>query len=617
MKQKMTWIKSIICFVLLLGSAAGANAQVTSHTPPYDTSNCDGVRYFCEDNANRAIDLGMDVVGIVLNLEGGDWYEVDKAGNSLGMTSNLFLLTGKPVGEYYFKYVATNNVCLPTGESKIACVVIVEAPKDFSHEVFSCVGETPSLDLSKIVSPTLDVTGYALDGTYPTGVSITGSSISMDSYEGTIYVTYSVNDPTDLDGTGNDATCATSATITLEVKRGEEPKFVAGSVTYCPETAPNKINLAQLAGITAYENAEWTIKSDPSSSTAPFNNVSLNGSVATFGSTPPALGNYVFTYAWKGYTPAEESCYPEDSQDFTVIITDQTITLPTDPFDNICKALNPNRIYNLTKEGLGLILPESAGKWIPTPADSLPTGATEAYPAGYAVDVVDGQFEVANAKVGVYYYTFIASEVASYCGLSGNTTLKLTVGDNSSSAFDGRVQLCMGDLETATGNLTLSEFVMGMPEGATWSAPTGATIVGTNLDEVAYADLNTLGVGTYEFGFTYNSAGCTENGAGSLYVTVTNNLAISDNIVLSFCRPDMPAEINLKQVIGADLTGVWTVAVDITPATLSTDGIFKENATVGDGAKEYVLTFTPDGSSTCITADDVITVTIKVDDDKF
>ncbi len=580
MKQTFSWMKYIVCTLILLGSVVTTQAQ-------------ENPKYVCDTDANRTIDLGIDVMGMVLTRDGGYWDQVNPADTSIVIAhdvDNIFVLTGKPVGEYAFKYIATNNVCLPQGsEVPLARIIILETAKDFSHVVYSCTGENLVLDLATIVPPGLAGTTFS----NTSAGSLTGSVLTIGDYTGTLTVSYR------MDYVGGK--CNDDATITIEVIRDDaNPSLTIESLTYCQETAPQSINLSNLSGMTAYDNARWILSA---SSTA--TDVTLVGNVATFGATPPAAGVYTFSYAWDG---TATGCYPAGSADFIVTISAAGLTLPTNPTDAICKTDNPNRVYNLTLEGLGMSLPLSAGRWEQV---SVPEGQY------LEIDVADGLFELADVvATGNFVYKFIAAEVADICGLTGETTLTLTVGDvGGSSSYDGRVQLCALDLASKPGSFTLSDYIMGIPAGVTWTGPAGVTITG---DQVLYSDLANLGNGTHKFVFTYNSAGCSGTGEGALYVTITNDLDLSENISLSFCRPDMPKEINMNQVIGADLEGTWAITVnDIDKPASLTDGIFSETAVVGDGAKVYELVFTPTpGASEC-TVPGTITVTIKVDDDKF
>ena len=360
--------------------------------------------------------------------------------------------------------------------------------------------------------------------------------------------------------------------------------------------------------MTAYENAGWALASSSVAS-----DVTVTGNVATFtGTEPPVAGAYTFTYSWEG-----TSCYAAGSSDLVITIVEDGLTLPDAPTDEICKSDDPNRIYDLTLEGLGLALPSSTGKWVKMP-DSEPESQN------IEIDITDGLFELELARAGTYKYKYIVSDVADVCGLTGETILTLTIGDvGGGSMEDGRLQLCAADLENKTGNLKLSDFLLSVPAEATWTGPNGTTMIGDNLDEVAYSELDALGVGTYKFTFNYGSVGCSGTGEGFLVVSITNNMSIADEVTLNFCRPDMPDAISLFQVIGADLKGTGTWAKETsTPDdsfTITEDGVFTETATeVLPGPKTYVMKYTASSStpSNCDVPTTII-VTIKIDDDSF
>lgn len=558
-------MKLIISCLLFLGIALGASAQSNP-------------KYICDTNAFGTVDLGLDVIGQVLTRADGQWDQVNPDNNSEVLASdvdNIVVLAGKPAGVYEFIYTAINNECMEAGTTVKATVVILETAKDLYHVVYSCPNETPTLDLMKVVSPGLENPSFIATS----AGEIIDNTLAMGNYEGTIEVLYNA---------GNTNGCNDNATITIEVKRdGSEPELTNSVVTYCQSSVPDAVNLANLSGISA-DSGTWTVKSG---------DASVVDGEATFNTLS---GSYVFTYVWESST-----CYAEGNVDLTIIISASGLTLPSSSADAICKTENPNRIYNLALDGLGLALPISAGKWVEV---AKPTSQA------IEIDVADGLFEVASARAGDYTYKYVVYEVADVCGLTGNTTFTLTVGDVSSNGYDGRVQLCALDLETASGNFKLSDYVMDMPTAATWNGITGADIV--NGDEVAYSELYVLGVGTYKFTYDYISTGCTKTGTGTLYITITNKLDISSNISLSFCRPDMPSSINLKQVIGADIVGIWDGSTSTDTSFTLNNGIFTETASIGGGAKTYTIVFTPEGSSSC-DLPNTITVNITVNDDSF
>ena len=142
--------------------------------------------------------------------------------------SNIFVLIGLAPGTYQFVYTATNNVCLPQGQTKTATVVILQTPKDFSHVVYSCTGETPALDLSGIIPAGLP-TSVTYTVTMPaTGVTLNadGKTLELGDYTGTVKVAYMV----DYTGEGAPAdVCNNEATITVEVIRdNDSPELTVG-----------------------------------------------------------------------------------------------------------------------------------------------------------------------------------------------------------------------------------------------------------------------------------------------------------------------------------------------------------------------------------------------------
>lgn len=571
MKQLKKTIRKITCLGVLIAQLAFAQAQMSSTA----------TKYVCDNGTNLMLDLGMDVLGKVLNVGGGYWDQVDADDNVIkSKIDNVLVLAGLPIGEYNFIYTATTNECLPAGTKVKATVVILETAKGFSHVVYSCVGDNPTLDLSTIVSPGLPKPTF----TSTNAGTLTETVLDMAAHEGAIEVHYNG---------GQVNGCNDEAVIYINVLRdGSTPELTVENVSYCITSLPSAINLSNLSGISA-QNGVWTL-------TTATSDITMIGNVATF--VPQIIpGDYVFTYAWDA-----TSCYAAGTADLTITITSSGLVLPTDPSDDICKSDNPNKRYNLALEGLGISLPNSAGIWAET---SKPSGAS-------SIDVTQGMFDVASAIPGVYAYKYTAHSMIDMCGLSGSSTLTLTVGDlTDDGGRDGRLQLCSFDIESRTGNLKLSNYIMDMPAGAVWTSTSGATI--QNDDEVAFTELSGLGLGIHVFSYTYTSEGCAGEGGGTLYISTTSKLEIPETVMMSFCRPEMSSVIDLNQVIGADLAGTWSIDATSPDNTATLTGSkFSETVAVGDGSKEYVLVFTSTGDRSC-GEPEKITVTIKVNDDQY
>lgn len=597
MNKKKNWISFLFSALVLLGSAMGAHAQTTSPNNP---------KIVCDVNQNTLIDLGTDVLGQLLTLEGGDWYQISSGTAPTGAptsdmvkVSNVQATASWLPGEYYFAYYATSNACMTENTwSDVAVIRILKTATDFSHAVYACDGDDVSLDLNNILPAGL--VGVEYVSTSVSSISISGSSLGIGtSYSGLVTVVYKAN-------VGSGA-CESEAEILIDVMRDGlvEPSFMNDMLNLCQDDFAT-INLQHEAGATALTSGTWSITSGTASV------VAATG-VATLPSTDGKLdvGTYVFEYEWTRNTG---DCFESGSLNFTVVVTADNTSLGSGHTDDICKTGAPNQLYDLLG-GIGLNVPANAGYW--EVVDKPLAQVSE-------IDLSQGKFDISNAASGVYEFKYTLSDVNNTCFATGSTDLTVTVGDIGASAvYDGRVQLCATDLTDGvapyTGDFVLGDYVMGIDAVTVtgWTTTTGLTI--TN-GAIAYADLKTLNVGTYRFSFDFKSAGCGDAvGTGDLYVTITNNVDISEEIVLSFCRPDMPREINLAQVVGTVLDGSWAwdgAAPAATEATLA-NGVFSEALEqAGEGAKTYVMVFTPTSGIGCSSASS-IKVTIKVDDDDF
>lgn len=401
------------------------------------------------------------------------------------------------------------------------------------------------------------------------------------------------------------------APYVITVTRGVDGfELVNNAATYCVATMPNNINLTNLAGASV-STGVWTLATKPTTAVDP--TVTTAGQVI-FSDTPPVMGIYTFSYTYKDcVTPPADVV-----KTFTITITDDLVPNFDDKSGDICKSTDPTRVYNLLTEGFGINIPNNSGTWT---VDKQPDGNT-------GLDISNGLFAIANARTGLYEFTYkISSAATDLCGLNDvSKKLSLTVGDvGGASVSDGRVQLCIDNVESATGNFTLTDFVAGLDKvtGVTWTGPTGTTITSGALP---YSELKTLGVGVHMFEFTYNSAGCDDSdvGTGHLFVDITGELNMND-VNISYCRPDMPAALNLNQVIGVNVPGSWAFVgtapttaslADLATGTPVTGNkiVFKETAgTSGD--KTYTIKFTPGSPANCGAVP--VTVTLKVSDNNY
>lgn len=617
--------KKTIFFVvlgLILGMS-GAYAQGSTEVAGGDFSLT-----VCDNNSNNAFDLGLDVVGSDLNTAGGTWHWVTEMTTSnldgytgesdarfLGIVDGVFATVGKAAGTYTFIYTATNNECLqPVGTKVIARIIIAETAKDVAHTRFLCAGEEGEVKLRDIISAALiDDAKFDVSNAYNMGEFANGlPELSGTSPDEVVKI------PSDWVGTMilhyyNDVACSDMATITITVDRNPgDFTFNRSEVIYCASEIPEALSLGYLSGTSA-QNANgvgtWTVKSTTSGATVTTaGNVQFTDDFTTIGLPK----SYIFVYTYDAGCDGNS----DDTQEFTITVTDNLDTL-TDDTDNICKDDNPTRVYDLMKDGLGLGIENNAGTW-----------TIEGQPDGnVGLDVSDGLFRIKDAKIGEYKFLFKPSSAADVCGLDGTSLLTIALGDVSGAAVsDGRLKLCIDHVTsaTATGNLKLSDYISGIGkvQDVQWSAPGTVVTTGTDNDEVAIkgtTGIESLGVGTHKFTFSYTSAGCdasTQQGEGYLYITVTSYVNMGD-VELDYCRPDLPdGGINLYQALGVYMPGTWSIDATAAVNDAVADNLSEAVFTEGDvsGEKTYVFKFTPTEGYCELTP---VTVTIIVRDESY
>ncbi|MCG8580963.1 MAG: hypothetical protein MI866_13660, partial [Bacteroidales bacterium] len=337
---------------------------------------------------------------------------------------------------------------------------------------------------------------------------------------------------------------------------------------------------------------------------------------------------YVFTYTYTDCAVLPGT----NTQEFSIIVTDDiSSNFPsTDVEKDICKDDAPTREYDLLIDGLGLNIPLNTGRWDIAPDDQ---------PAGMDVDPSSGRINVKDLKAGPYTFTFTSSSSATGVCFDPNNpqsaTLVLNIGDIGSGANDGRIQLCIDEIRNNPSTAFDLNHYVATDLDLVWHEVDGSSEIGTSVNHggltggngvTTYAYFDALGVGTHKLNFLYESTGCSGNGEGSLYVTVTDELDVN-NATVQYCRPDMPTDLNLSQLLGvSSVNANWALtsiedkdgnAVTRGTVTDYTDGdpTFSENGTYTD-EYTYVFTYTPGAVNAC-GFDSPVTLTIKVKQDSF
>lgn len=610
MNKKIYFIFAVLFSLLSMG-VANAQEDLSTKIHKYKV---------CINDANGVVSLGKDIVGKELTVAGGTWHMVDNSitndyvhntyvgtgdvlyiyNSAIFDETNIFSMVGKPVDTFTFVYTAINNQCLPAGEKVAVQVIIQPTAIDGTNSFYLCPGEVKTLNLrdylptgtpenAVIITNSLEGMAGAIAGASPNEtLDITGI------YEGTFSFKYTHN-PADTN------VCQDTGRIQIFVSRDVDLfTFAQDSQYYCIVNHPGIINLNDVAGATV-NGGVWSV---------PAPHALIDGIKFDL-NTITAPEDITFTYT---YTDCDGV---EQNKPLWVSVTDTLTDLFVDQSKDVCKTLDPTQLYDLMADGMGVTTGVHTGTWR---VDSVPVGQVDP-------DVTSGQFDISQAGVGYYEFSYYPSNAATNnCELGDELKrLNITVGDVSGGAVnDGKVVLCVDEVVGDTPSnkyIVLSHKAFGIDK-VNVIAWTGPSLVSFSNDTVYYSDLAAAGIGTHKFEFEYTSPGCADTltGTGAVYVEVTSDLGVEDNYEISYCRPEMPEMNYLFSMVDFQVEGTWTLA-STSPNTVTvvdgttTDAYFVETAPA-TGDKTYVFTFTPANVGECnIPAE--VTLTVHISDDKF
>lgn len=572
--------KSIFVWCLLLIPFVTMGAQ-TAETYETFSGSIKRTRVVCTQSAN-SLDLGEGVLGMSLSAGGGVWDEVDP--NNLdsiidGDRSNMFLPISRFPGEYTFLFTAKNNPCMPDDSTALARVIILDQILNSTEFLPLCENEAATINLPDYLSPYLadvDVDYYEYGFTTP----IAGGQFDIPGdFEGELRFSFQINDTSYI--------CDSVAYFTLTVQRVSDASDLptAGATELCVNTMTNVVvDLNRVLGVSPLGTWAPVATGTEQGPANVGELVSLDDYVP---STLPAVLNYEFTPSstcLTGYKPV-----------VSITITDDlTTNLQQNVEIDLCKTFSPTGYVSLL-ELLDLTIPGDVGVW---------SMDLEASP----VDVHDGVFDLYDARVGKYTYTYKVSNAVELCGLtdmSAQVTLNIF---DISEVKDGQAQTCVG----ATGSTDLSAFIDGLPTtGVTWYD--GMDTARTAALPSSTITLTDLAVGTHAYTYAYPAGPC-GLATGHMYLTVTDVLTNFRDVEEKFCLTDLGADkINLERMLGVvGIPGTWEAPANVNAADWN-DPIFNGKE-AGTGVYEFKFVVDPSYDG-CIEGGSEAVVRIIMTDD--
>lgn len=587
MVMKSSYKYLIVCLLCLV--AHSVSAQIPSGVFAIEKE-----KVVC-DNYATPLRLDVDILELSLSSGGGTWYEVNPADHNDIISSdisNIFMAISRMPGEYHFVFVSKNNPCLADGEKALAKITITENVESLSTNVLLCPNDAPLLELKDFVAPAHR--NLTLEFKDEQGNVLTNGQYNVNStFTGDINLEYNVTDVNFI--------CANTGNLTLIVSR-EEPTSnlpLSGQVAYCKDAVANEVNLNTLLNYTI--DGTWSaVAVNGITGPQPTDNIVDLSAIN--------ISSYPVTYKYE-LTLSSSSCYSFASPTVEIVITDDLSSEFADVSYDVCKTTAPSGYLDLMQI-LGIGVPVNSGEWSPVDQTS-------------PVDVMDGVFELADARSGVYTYNFKVSDAIELCAIQGQeANVTINVFDNS-EALDGEVQVCAG---TSSGSINLSEYIIGLPAtGVNWYKGNDATGTVIATGDYPYSDLNN---GTQVFTYSFDSGVCGAS-EGRLYVTVGDIITNFIDKEIKYCLSDNGSDnIDLDQILGvAGVPGTWTLDTqnstsdqtntgnyDSTTHTFDGRAAAAVESTAGEGT--YVFTYTVDSNyNGCIPGGSTVTITVTITGD--
>ncbi len=592
----------IMMCILVLGIQVQAFAQSHQYKDKYI---CD---ISVNENGNGTLQLGIDVLGEELPNEGGRWDQVDDRTATANVieldVGGILSLNGMRAGSYYFRYTATSNSCLNSGDTRTAVIHIVPTPRNFTRKLYLCEGEKlQDLDLRTLIDPELTLVAsspFSLTNA-PTSAVLSGDyylTVPVDDLgpDGNLEITYRTETPA-LAPCGNTALINLNISVTNSI-----PEFYPNGkkIAYCQESMPETINLTSILGINA-TGGQWTALGgapSPVGEELKLSNLSIDT-------------DYIYEYSFN-----TSNCLASGNdgrERLTISVeSDLSSSFSSNQMD-ICKADNPQGYIDLMPL-LGISVPNSSGVW-------------HVLAEASSVEIGDGIFELQDAKTGTYRYRYKIHSSSDICGLNDESRILTLNLFDGGEVLDAEAQVCAATDASVTFNL--DDYMPNIPSGGSWERLSDQTKL-TSAESAAYP-VGNLDDGLNEFMYSFTAGTCGV-GEAILYITKTDEITSFKDITMEFCLTDDGSDaididayvcgiIGLKGTVSFDgvssVTGHYGNAFAPGGTYMTQDNVFNgkaaaeaEPATPGEGT--YVFTFTANEDSCNIKAGDSIKITVII-----
>jgi hypothetical protein len=536
--------------------------------------------YFCAVlDSLYPIELGVDVAGVKLSTECGEWslrstssssvyaedYDFDETIKNEG-AGNAFRVVGSGIGGYIFQYVATGDLCDLHAKDTFLIYVFVLPSFDnvVSEDSLRCKLPTPTNGDPR---PTITINSNDYFAEYIDLYNKAGFSASWTKGSGTIKADSAqittFEDELNLTHLPSGYTCGSKGTFQFTMTIVDE----VGQFT--PVT--KSICAADTVGSKANRNPNDILERSYPGTYSPAT-LGNTGWLETSSGSGIYGKQFIFSYTDCAGLPktVNDSIYIMKAQGFWGV--DTTVICREKDSLNIYAIYNREDIDYPSIPGKWTLI-ESNSKWkdfgvtgVAVPQPMVVPGTTDGLTS---LDGYNVLFKNMYSSVGYHYQWYATGIECAYKGTPElpDSGVVVVILQDPLIAQDYTAQLCQDTYSATSFDLTAYTGVE-----AAWylikSDGTHVPVTGNNV-----TGISGLAQTTYKFGYDLAS-NCGPGGKGVFYLKVANKVKVSGSKTVKYCLKRLPSSINLNDVLNIAVSGlIWKCNTVSTLPGFTSDGI--------------------------------------------